>query len=42
MGDAGHTGDCFAFLEITCNAVLVFDDGVMDGTQKDGRLVLDA
>jgi hypothetical protein len=29
-------------LAILCKVVLVFDDGVIDGTQKDGSVVFDA
>ena len=35
-------GDCLAFFAILCNVVLVFDDGVIDGTQKEGKVVLEA
>jgi hypothetical protein len=41
-GEAGQTGDSLTFFAIVCKAVPVFEVGVMDGTQNDGRVVLDA
>jgi hypothetical protein len=35
-------GDSFAFFAILCSVMWVFDEGVMDGTQKEGKLVLEA
>jgi hypothetical protein len=40
--DAGHTGESFAFFAIVCRVLLVFDEGVMEGTQKEGKVVLEA
>jgi hypothetical protein len=41
-GDEGHTGDCFAFFVMICKAMFVLEDGVIDGTQNEGSVVLDA
>jgi hypothetical protein len=35
-------GELLAFLMMVCRAVLVLEEGVMDGTQNDGRVVLEA
>lgn len=35
-------GESLAFFTIVCNVVLVFEDGVIEGTQNDGRVVFDA
>jgi len=35
-------GDNFVFLAMLCKVVLVLDEGVIEGTQKEGRVVFDA
>jgi len=35
-------GDNFVFLAISCKVVLVLDEGVIDGTQNEGKVVFEA
>jgi hypothetical protein len=41
-GEEGHTGESFAFLVMVWRADLVFDEGVIDGTQNEGNVVFEA